>query len=139
MVSDERERERELTVTVRFMWFGGWLDCLRYRGFQTLMILFVGFHTVRHRLFNLNLHWVFVLISRWRNLFEMLVKELVQNKHGTNVGDLRFKMRFLSLQISPVLQWSTSKTHSSLGSLRYHNGDCGENVALKVDLPSSNL
>ena len=44
MVSDERERE--LTVTVRFMWFGGWLDCLRYRGFQTLMVLFVGFHTV---------------------------------------------------------------------------------------------
>ena len=69
----------------------------------------------------------------------MLVKELVQNKHGTNVEDLRFKMGFLSLQISPVLQWPTSKTHSSLGSLRYYNGDCGENVALKVDLPSSNL
>ena len=69
-------------------------------------------------LFNLNLHWVFVLISRWKNLLEMLVEELVQNK-----------MRFLSLQISPVLQWSTSTTHSPLGILRYHKGDRGENVA----------
>ena len=71
-------------------------------------------------LFNLNLHWVFVLISRWKNLLEMLVEELVQNK-----------MRFLSLQISPVLQWSTSKTHSSLGSLRYHTGATEEKTSLK--------
>ena len=69
-------------------------------------------------LFNLHLHWVFVLISRWKNLLEMLVEELDQNK-----------MRFLRLQIFPVLQWSTSTTHSSLGSLRYHKGDGGENVA----------
>ena len=116
-------RVRELTVNSKFyvVWRVAQLFALTGISKVNDIVYWLWYFShILCGLFYLNLHWVFVLISRRENLLEMLVEELVQNK-----------MRFLRLQISPVLQWSTSKTHSSLGSLRYHTGATAAKTSLK--------